>query len=162
MTRLVLIDNTVLSNFALVGRESLVMRLWPTAACTTLAALNEYKAGASRGLLPPNAWAGLPLVTLDKDEAAFAAGLSRRLGKGERTCLAAAVHRRGRLASDDRDARRAARAHDVPRTGTVGILALCVRQGFLPKAEANAILGKMIALGYRSPINSLDPLIDEP
>lgn len=33
--RPVLLDNTVLTNFALVGRSDLVMRLWPSGACTT-------------------------------------------------------------------------------------------------------------------------------
>jgi len=161
ITRPVLLDNTVLSNFALVGRTDLVMRLWPTTACTTPAALDEYEVGTASGLLPPDAWAELPVVTLTEEEIPFAASLTPRLGAGERTCLAVAVHRQGLLASDDLDARRAARQHNVPRTGTVGILVLCVQRGYLPRDQADTLLAEMIALGYRSPVASLDPLLDE-
>ena len=162
VSRPVLLDNTVLTNFALVGRQDLVMRLWPRAACTTPSALDEYAAGAASGLLPADAWVGLPLVTLTESEATFAASLSPRLGAGERTCLSVAFHRRGLLASDDWDARRAARQHGVPQTGTVGILVLCVQRGYLSRDQANALLAEMIALGYRSPVASLDPLLEEP
>ena len=161
LARPVLLDNTVLTNFALVGRTDLVMRLWPTAACTTSSVLDEYGAGAASGLLPADAWTDLPVVTLTEEETAFAASLSPRLGAGERTCLAVALHRQGLLVSDDLDARRAAREHGVPKTGTIGILVLCVRRGHLSREEANALLTEMIALGYRSPVASLDPLLDE-
>jgi hypothetical protein len=39
--RLVLLDNTVLTNFALVGQDNLPTRLWSDAACTTTAAYGE-------------------------------------------------------------------------------------------------------------------------
>jgi len=83
------------------------------------------------------------------------------LGAGERSCLAVALHRQGLLVSDDLDARRAAREHGIPKTGTVGILVLYVRRGYLSREEANALLTEMIALGYRSPVASLDSLLDE-
>ena len=64
------------------------------------------------------------------------------------------------LASDDLHARRAAARLGVPITGTIGILAACVRTGHLALAEANLLLEAMIAAGYRSPIVSLDQLLD--
>ena len=100
-------------------------------------------------------------MTLTEEETAFAASLAPRLGAGERTCLAVAIHRRGLFVSDDLDARRVARQHSVSRMGTIGILVLCVRRGCLSREQANALLSEMIALGYHSPIASLDPLIDE-
>jgi predicted nucleic acid-binding protein len=45
--RLVLLDNTVLTNFALVGQENLLLRLWPGVARTTTAAFGEYMAGVA-------------------------------------------------------------------------------------------------------------------
>ena len=63
MTRLVLLDNTVLTNLALVNRVDLVIRLWGAAACTTAPVLAEYQVGVQSGLLPADAWAGLPVVT---------------------------------------------------------------------------------------------------
>lgn len=158
----VVLDNTVLTNLALVDRSDLAIRLWPRRVCTTPVVLDEYQAGAASGLLPPEAWEKLPVVTLTQNEAAFAADLPPRLGAGERTCLAVAVHRGGLLASDDLDARRVALEHHVPKTGTIGILTLCVRRGHLGREEANALLAQMIALGYRSPIAQLDPLLDGP
>lgn len=158
--RPILLDTTVLCNFGLVSRTDLVMRLWATAACTTPSALDEYRAGAASGLLPPDAWADLPAVTLAEEETAFAENLPPRLGAGERTCLAVALHRQGLLVSDDLDARHAARQHGVPRTGTVGILVLCVQRGYLSRDQADVLLAEMIALGYRSPVASLAPLLE--
>ncbi len=158
VTGSILLDNTVLTNFVLVDRTDLVMRLWPQAACTTLSVLAEYRAGVASGLLPPDAWASLSVVTLTEEETAFAASLSPRLGVGERTCLAVVVQRRGLLVSDDLDARRVAEQHDVPKTGTIGILVLCVRKGYLSRDQADTLLAEMVAHGYRSPVASLGPL----
>jgi predicted nucleic acid-binding protein len=158
--RPVILDNTVLSNFALVDRADLVVRLWPTRACTTLAVLDEYRAGASSGLISSDAWADLSVLTLTEEETALAAGFSTRLGAGERSCLAVAVRRRGLLASDDLDARRTAQQKNVPLTGTIGVLAGCVRRGYLSREEANGLLAEMMALGYHSPFDKLDPLIE--
>jgi len=160
-TRPVLLDNTILTNFALVNRADLVMSLWPTIACSTVPVLAEYRTGAARGLLPPDAWANLPLVILTEKESVFAESLPPRLGAGERSCLAIALGRSGLFVSDDLDARRAAQEHGVPHTGTVGILALCVRRGHLSRERADGLLAEMIALGYRSPVATLGPLLDE-
>lgn len=70
MTRPVLLDNTILTNFALVGRAELVTRLWPTAACTTAAVVAEYGVGVAEGLLPADAWADLSVVELTGEEEA--------------------------------------------------------------------------------------------
>jgi predicted nucleic acid-binding protein len=138
-------------------------------ACTTPAVLAEYYAGVSSGLPPPDAWANLPVVTLIEEEDTFAAALPPRLGSGERTCLAVAVHRQGLLNSDDDstelaevlDARHIAQRHGVSTTGTVGILVLCVRRDHFSRDQAEALLAEISALGYRSPVTSLVPLLDE-
>jgi predicted nucleic acid-binding protein len=108
MIRPVVLDNTVLSNFASVRRADLVLRLWSEAVCTTPAAFTEYEAGVAGGSLPRNAWAGLSILAPTEEETAFAAGLSSRLGVGERTCISVALHRQGLLVSDDLDARKVA------------------------------------------------------
>jgi predicted nucleic acid-binding protein len=160
VTRPALLDNTVLTNLSLAGRSDLVSRLWSASACTTPAVIDEYGAGTASGLLSPDAWAELPVVNLTSDEIAFANSLPPRLGAGERTCLAVAVHRQGLLVSDDLDARRAAREHNVPTTGTLGILIRCVQLGHLERAHADDLLAEMIALGYRSPVESLASLME--
>jgi predicted nucleic acid-binding protein len=158
--RPVVVDNTVLSNSALVGRCDLVLLAWASRACTTNHAHAEYESGAAAGRVPPGAWHDLPIVILTEDEVRFSSFLSQRLAAGERTSLAVAHHRQGVLASDDRDARRAARRHGVETTGMVGILVLGVRSGYLSRDAANSLLHEMITLGYRSPVTSLDTLID--
>ena len=161
MTRPVLLDNTVLTNLALVNRADLVTRLWGTAAGTTPAAMTEYQVGAQSGLLPPDAWANLPALTLTEEETRCATSLPPRLGTGERACLAVAVHRQGLLVTDDLDARNAAREQHVPVTGTLGVLVACVRQGHLSRQQANALLSDMIAAGFRSPVTDLSQLLDK-
>jgi predicted nucleic acid-binding protein len=160
MSRPVLLDNTVLSNLALTGRDDLPFRLWGEAAATTAASRAEYQAGVEAGLVSGSCWGTLPVIELTTEEDALALSLSARFGPGERTCLAVAAQRKGMFASDDLHARRAATRLDVPITGTVGILAACVRRGYLALAEANRLLDAMIAAGYRSPIVSLDQLLD--
>jgi predicted nucleic acid-binding protein len=160
--RPVLLDNTVLTNLALVDQAGLVGHLWPGTACTTAQVADEYQRGAASGHLPADAWSDLPIVTLAQEEASLAASLSTRLGAGERSCLAVALHRHGLLASDDLDARRAAQELGIPKTGTVGILILGVRRGYLAREEANALLTEMRRLGYRSPVDRLDRWLGEP
>ena len=159
MSRPVLLDNTVLSNLALTGRDDLPFRLWGEAAATTTAGRAEYQAGVEAGVIP-SCWGTVPMIELTAEEDALALSFSAGLGPGERTCLAVAAQRKGMLASDDLHARRAATRLGVPITGTVGILAACVRRGYLALAEANGLLEAMIAAGYRSPIVSLDQLLD--
>ncbi|MFO7662627.1 MAG: hypothetical protein R6X18_08530 [Chloroflexota bacterium] len=60
------------------------------------------------------------------------------------------------LACDDAEARREAQHYGWPITGSIGILALNVCQGRLIRSEANVLLAEMIALGYRSPVPTLD------
>jgi len=160
MSRLVVLDNTVLSNFAAVRRTDLVLRLWGEAACTTPAAFAEYESGVAGGLLPKDTWAGLSILTLSDEETVFAAGLSSRLGAGERTCIAVAHHRQGLLVSDDLDARKVARQFGVPTTGTISILVLCVQHDLLSRDKANALLMGLIAAGYRARIDNVDSLLE--
>ena len=85
----VILDNTVLTNFALVGRADLVTHLWPTTACTTPPVLDEYRSGVVSGLLPADVRSDLTVITLTDEQTALAADFSSRLGSGERSCLAA-------------------------------------------------------------------------
>lgn len=155
----ILLDNTVLTNFALVGKPDLVTHLWPT-ACTTSDVLKEYEVGVIDRDLPPDAWAVLPVITPTDEEIAFAADLSAKLGAGERTCLAIVAYRDGLLVSDDLKARHVADQQGVSKTGTIGILVLCVRKSYLSLGQAESLLKEMIAKGYRSPVTDLGGLIN--
>lgn len=49
--KLILLDNTVLSNFAIVNRTDIVLRLW-NASSTTPDAWQEFQSGFALGYLP--------------------------------------------------------------------------------------------------------------
>jgi len=85
--------------------------------------------------------------------------LAVHLGEGEASCLAVAVQRGYKVATDDKDARRLARQLGVPLTGTVGILAVLVKKGHINLAEGNRLLREMIAAGYRSPMVTLEEVL---
>jgi predicted nucleic acid-binding protein len=158
-TRLVLVDNTTLTNFALVARPELLLDLFGADCATTKAVMAEYHAGiVSRGM-PLDSWEGLKQLVLQPIEQEFADQLPPQLGRGERSCLAIAIHRQALFVSDDAKARLVAQQHGVIVTGTIGVLVLNVRLGQLMLAEGNAILSRMIAQGYHSPVTVLDDLL---
>lgn len=159
MTPSIVLDNTVLTNFALVNRAHWVIDLLGDDAWTTTAVVAEYEAGVVSGALPAAAWPALVVVTLTNEEAALADSLPPRLGLGERSCLAVALLRQGILASDDRRARRVAKQQGVSTTGTIGLLVIGVQYQRWSLPEANAALAQMIARGFRSPVTMLDDLI---
>ncbi|MBN1877094.1 MAG: DUF3368 domain-containing protein [Anaerolineae bacterium] len=136
-----------------------MFHLWPDQVSTTGEVLSEYQAAAQAGHLPAQAWSDLPVADMTPREIAIAESFSTRLGAGERSCLAVAHTRGGLLATDDADARAAAKRLGVPVTGTIGILVLAVRRELLTLRQANTLLTEMIAAGYRSPLEKLDTLV---
>ena len=154
----VLLDNTVLTNFAQTEQMDLITYLWG-ATSTTIEVKQEYQHGVRLGKVPPDALGDLNIINLTEQETADASGRFSNLGAGERTCLAVALHRRGLLVTDDRPARKIAARLGVRVTGTIGILVLCVVQDLLTLPEANALLQAMITLGYYSPTTQLEPFL---
>lgn len=63
------------------------------------------------------------------------------------------------IATDDKDARQWAVRLTIPHTGTLGILAMLVKQGTITLLEGNTWLRQMIERGYHSPIQKLDELV---
>jgi predicted nucleic acid-binding protein len=80
------------------------------------------------------------------------------LDVGEAACLALARNRGYAFLTDDRVARREARRWGVPLSGTIGVLMSLLDEGHVSRQQADAALQQMIALGYRSPVCSLDEL----
>lgn len=158
MVTLVLLDNTVLTNFSVVQQPKTAIQACPGRACTTAAALAEYLAAPEEEHLARDAWRDLPIIELTADEKQLAEVLPASLGAGERTCLAVAIARRGILASDDLHARRVAARQGAETAGTVGLLVMAIEADLLSLAQANALLTIMIAAGYRSPVAGLDAL----
>ena len=157
--QLLLLDNTVLSNFAYVDRTDLVLTLRSVRCASTTAVLAEYASGVTQRNLPAHIWHDLPVLSMTPAEEQFAAQLPPQLGMGERACLAVAVHRSALLATDDKDARHAAYSYGLQPTGTLGLLILAIKEGALPLTEGNHLLTTMIAKGYRSPLAHLNDLL---
>jgi predicted nucleic acid-binding protein len=153
---LVLLDTTILTNFALVGLTTLLKDLWGDWAATTQDVLDEYAAGVEIGKLPNENWAHLAVIPLSSEEQFLGIKLFPKYGRGERSCLALAISRTAILATDDQLARRAAKLHGIELVGTVGILKTCVQTGLLSHLVAQQKLEEMIAAGYYSPILKLD------
>lgn len=154
-----LLDNTVLSNFSAVERPDLVRQALGETAVTVEEAYAELQAGIQLGRLPPCDWSWLPVFSLSESERATYEHLRERLNAGEAACLALAVARDCRVFTDDRDAREIAADMQIPISGTLGLLVRLVDQGFLSLQEADGLLSRMIAVGYRSPVTRISDLM---
>jgi predicted nucleic acid-binding protein len=154
-----LLDNTVMSNFALVGRPDLLRATFGDEVATPQQAFSELIAGAQQGRLPGLDWSWLPVWTLETVETPHYQQFLRRLNAGESACLAMAVHRGCRTVPEDRDAREFAHRLRIPLSGTLGVLVRLTDIGSLGLEQADALLSRMIAAGYRSPAVSLQELL---
>jgi hypothetical protein len=72
VSRFFLLDNTELTNFALVNRADLVIKLWGKHCATTTAAIAEYQTGIKTRSLPAKSWDDLTKLTLRPNEQTFA------------------------------------------------------------------------------------------
>jgi len=151
----VLLDNTVLSNFATVRRSELIRAAFVEQVGTTEHAFQEMQDGVAIGKIPPCNWDWLARVKLTPVEQAQFETFCEHLGEGEASCLSVARERGYRLATDDKDARRLARQLGIALTGTVGILAIVVKQGEITLVEGDRLLHEMVAAGYRSIVTTL-------
>jgi predicted nucleic acid-binding protein len=154
-----LLDNTVMSNFAIVRRPDLLRTTFVDTLATSQQAFDELEAGVAAGKLPDLDWTWLPVWTLKPGEMERYRQILRSLNAGEAACLAMAVERGCRILTDDRDARELARHLQIPLSGTLGVLARLVDLNHLDLGEADLLLHDMVASGYRSPVTSLRAVI---
>jgi predicted nucleic acid-binding protein len=155
MKRLAILDTTILSNFAMVKRPDLIFSLWLKHACTTSAVMREYLETSDKVTYQPSYWKELNVLELTDQEETFCQQLSTRLGVGERTCIAVAIHSNALFVSDDQDARRSAMNYAIQVSGTLGILIACTQQNLLSVEQANKLLAFMIISGFHSPIEKI-------
>jgi hypothetical protein len=155
---ILLLDNTVLSNFVLVNRIELLTEALGNEVATTPQVIGEFNDGVARGRLPETRLDWLEVLNLGTEEESLFRELLVRVNAGEASCLAVAVQRNGRVLTDDRDARKLAAQLKIPISGTLGILLRLVQINVLALSEANEILGQMITGGYRSPVEKLEDL----
>jgi predicted nucleic acid-binding protein len=116
--RLVL-DNTVMSNFVLVGRTSWLREMWPGTLVTPEETWAELQTGIQLGRLPEADWSWLTILSLTEVECEARDELMPPLDEGEAACLALARSRGYAFLTDDRVARREARRLGVPLSGTI-------------------------------------------
>lgn len=157
----ILLDNTVLSNYSTIRRPELIRLAFVEEVGTTEIAFEEMCAGVSIGRLVECDWGWLTRFPLTPAEQPQFTALVSHLGQGEASCLAVALRRGFRVATDDRDARRLARQMSIPLTGTIGILAVLVKQQKVALREGNRLLRLMITAGYRTPVETLEEIIDK-
>jgi predicted nucleic acid-binding protein len=156
----VVADNTVLSNFALIGREDILAKLFENMFFTTEEVLEELKLGEQRNVLPKRDWQWIGVLKTESSQEEFLFRLFvESLGKGESSCLSIAISRELKVLTDDEDARKLAQRRGVPVSGTIGILAEAVRERLLSIEDGNTMLSDMIEKGYFSPVEALDELI---
>lgn len=156
---MIILDNTVLSNFAVVGQAELLLKAFGNVLATVPQVLNEFEEGVSFGRVPATDWHWLKLLQLTPDEKTLEQQFRHALGEGESACLAVAIKRSAQLLTDDRRARRVAGELGVAVSGTLGVLIRLVRAGQMDLSEADSIMLEMTQQGYRSPVTTLKDLI---
>jgi len=157
---LVIADNTVISNFALVKREDILCRIFGSNFCVTQEVLTELKRGEERKVVPNRDWTWVRVLELQSPrESALFQLFSASLGKGESSCLSIAASRNLKMLTDDLDARKLAYRSGIPVSGTIGILVQAVRTEILSLSEANTLLADMMSKGYFSPVDTLDEFL---
>jgi len=166
----VISNTTVLSNFAAIERIELLQRLFQS-LFISLQVHQEIQAGLTDGYgfyrsleshilsKAEDSWVHLTSLVSDQEISTFLY-LPRHLHDGEASSLAIAQSRGWLFLTDDRAARREAKARKVPFSGTLGCLALGVERGMWPLKEANGWLHAMIRQGFYSPMSDLEPLLD--
>ena len=156
----VILDTTVLSNFAHIRRPDLLLHAFGHNANTAPAVIAELRTGEMLGVVPRCDWRQLHIVVLTEDEQRLAVHYLSQLDEGESECLAVATSRSWTFATDDLAARRLAQHGGVAVSGSLGALRVLVVSRYLLLDEADKYLAMMCDHGYRSPVRSLRELMD--
>lgn len=158
------LNTTVLSNFAHVGRVELLFDL-PQVA-TVEAVQRELDDGTETHPYLTNAVAALkneiPVVSSSDEAAQIEETLLETLDPGESQALAVADVADGVLVTDDGDARRTAKCRGVSMTGSIGLLVRFIDDDQLSIATADSYLTRWIdKAGFRSPSRDIRVFLDE-
>ena len=165
----VIVNTTVVSNFASIGQLDVLRQLYGSLAMATdvydeiQAGLEEgyrFYAGIEQWVQPLAEGGWMHLTSLrHEQELRYFRELPTRLHRGEMSSLAIARHRGWLLLTDDRAARTEATRLGVLVSGSLGCLVLAVERHLCSLAQANSWLQEMMRQGYRSPVTDLTPLL---
>lgn len=152
------LDTTVLSNFAHVGQVA-VLEAFPRVA-TVPAVRDEIEAGKKTHPYLERAMAtigdGIAVLSVSDADRTLESTFQTRIDPGEAQALAVAANRRGVLVTDDGDARHLAREHEVPITGSVGVLLRATDWNLVSERTADQWLKRWIdEAGFRAPSREL-------
>lgn len=85
---MILLDNTVLSNFALADELLLLRDYCRNSGATTVQVMAEFDAGVARGLFKPLDFSWLMILDFENEnERSMFVRLNQRIGAGEASCL---------------------------------------------------------------------------
>jgi len=149
-----IVDNTVISNFALIGQIEILKNNLTDKLYITDEVKKEFLKGIEKGVIPETDINWLNIVKCKEDEYPLFNKLRLRLGSGESACLAIAFHRKWKFLTDDIDARDIAQRFEVSVSGTIG------QRGCINLDKSNRMLQDMINKGYYSPVEKLDDLLE--
>lgn len=155
---MILIDNTVLSNFAQADAILLLKEYCQNNGWTTQEVLAEFENGLKQKIFKASldlSWLH-PIEQLTAEEQKIYLHLRHRLEPGEASCLAVAISRKCGFLSDDLDARKMTHQEGIPLSGSIGVLLELIQIGKLTLEEGNHLLTTFIHNGYFSPVRQLD------
>jgi len=155
---MILLDNTVLSNFALVKQMALLKEYCGDKAASTNNVFDEFKQGVKERIFTDTEFDWIRGLDLSEKENTMFLNFCKKLGKGEASCLAIAISRGHDLLSDDMAVRKIALREGVRFSGSIGVLLELTRMGGIGLEKGNEILNGFIKCGYYSPVNKLDGL----
>jgi predicted nucleic acid-binding protein len=165
----VIVNTTVISNFASIGQLDVLRQLYGALAMSTdvydeiqvdLAEGYRFYEGMEQWVEPLAEGGWIHLTSLSHEqELRYLRELPARLHRGEMASLAIARHRGWLLLTDDRAARTEATRLGVPVSGSLGCLVLAIEHHLCSLSQANIWLQEMMHQGYHSPVTDLAPLI---
>ena len=157
-------DTVVLSNFLLVDANPILERRYHGKGFITRAVYDEIingiatmpKLGAVEKLLAKKVF---NIHSLSVTEHKLFLELTGYLSRGEASSIAAAKIKSAIVVTDDRAARKQCLKMKIPVTGTIGILKASFESGQISLSESDAILERMIASGFFSPVNNISSIV---
>ncbi len=164
----VLVNTTVLSNFAAAGCLGLLRSLFGTLYMAQ-AVFEEIQAGLDEGYTFYTGLEGeihpfcedgwLHLTTIEgEEELQLFQSMPHKLHHGEAMSLAIARCRGWRFLTDDRAARSKAEELGVSKAGTLAVLVQAINVSLITLEQGNSMLQEMVAHRYQSPVTDLRDL----